>query len=590
MSNKFFILSLIIFGLTTCCISFNVDAQTNENEFGKLDIAPDISTNAIRQLQYYNLTWYKPSNTIDFAFSFDIPLSYGRVYYWNGNDYVKVNHERLMRGQKYYYVVTNVNVNQFQTIHGYWEYDVPFGSSGKWDLYAKLSDDDWQTAFQSNRFIHLDPWWNSNWNKRMDLYIDDTGQVEGTLTNFPILVQIDNNEDIYDYVQNDLDDIVFVSSDNLTQYNHEIEYYNYGGGIVNASIWVNITSLTSGMHFNMYYNNVDCENQENINDTWSSNYDAVFHLSDLHDSTSNGLSLTNHGATLKDSIIGSCYDFENTENDYLEENGNLLTSSMIEMYISCWVKKESVEGGGYYTVTSRDDGTDAMQLVITGSADENGYAWVKGAGNSADAQGTITVDVGKWHYLATSYSNNDNLVRQITDGRIISSAFSDLFGGSTYDFNIGAWAGETSNDFDGYIEECRVLNTAVSGAWIRACYNTVNNRTGVTPFVVFGSSSTYTSNETNVTDSNVTVIVGSMDNYQRIIFIALTFFFIVLAEWKDDFVYYLVSCIFTLNLGFYMFAYYNGVFMSIVVVSVLLLGVYYSFLALASAYKHFVKR
>ena len=81
-----------------------------ENQYGKLVVYPKISTNLIRQKQYYEITWYYPDNDLDVAFCFDNPLSYGAIYYWNGSAYNKlknINHITYLN--KHYYVLEDIH-------------------------------------------------------------------------------------------------------------------------------------------------------------------------------------------------------------------------------------------------------------------------------------------------------------------------------------------------------------------------------------------------------------------------------------------------------------------------------------------------
>ena len=87
-----------------------------------------------------------------------------------------------------------------------------------------------------------DCWVDAAWNYCKAITIDHT-KVDATLTNFPILVQITSDSDLATNAQPDGDDILF-TIDNTTKFNHEIESWVDDGNYVNASIWVNITSLS----------------------------------------------------------------------------------------------------------------------------------------------------------------------------------------------------------------------------------------------------------------------------------------------------------------------------------------------------------
>src|SRR4030042_4137664 len=93
--------------------------------------------------------------------------------------------------------------------------------------------------------------WDNGWDYRKLILIDHD-QVADDLTNFPILINI-TDADLATHAQADGDDIMFISGDNTTQYNHEIENYTSATGHLVA--WVNVTSVFDDMDtwFFMYY-------------------------------------------------------------------------------------------------------------------------------------------------------------------------------------------------------------------------------------------------------------------------------------------------------------------------------------------------
>ncbi|HMA83609.1 MAG TPA: hypothetical protein VKP59_05205, partial [Candidatus Thermoplasmatota archaeon] len=78
-------------------------------------------------------------------------------------------------------------------------------------------------------------WWNNTWGYRKKITINHS-QVEGTLSDFPILLNI-TDTDLRQKAEDDGKDIAFVSyTDNSSTYAHEIEQYDNG----NLTAWVKI--------------------------------------------------------------------------------------------------------------------------------------------------------------------------------------------------------------------------------------------------------------------------------------------------------------------------------------------------------------
>lgn len=53
-------------------------------------------------------------------------------------------------------------------------------SNGKYDLFGKLSSDSFQEAFDNNRFVWLDPWWDANWFYKKAITLTETDGLDRT--------------------------------------------------------------------------------------------------------------------------------------------------------------------------------------------------------------------------------------------------------------------------------------------------------------------------------------------------------------------------------------------------------------------------
>ena len=134
----------------------------------------------------------------------------------------------------------------------------------------------------SDRTVRGDTWYDSSWSHSRKITIDNT-KVDSTLAFFPIL--IDDVSADYIQAQSNGNDFVFMNSDNTTQYNHEIEYFDRQNG--ELICWVNVTSVSSSVDTIvwMYWGNPEASNQEHVEDTWDSNYLGVYHLDESSGTT-----------------------------------------------------------------------------------------------------------------------------------------------------------------------------------------------------------------------------------------------------------------------------------------------------------------
>ena len=185
-------------------------------------------------------------------------------------------------------------------------------------------------------------WWDCNWSYCKKIIIDHT-KVDADLTNFPVLIYNSSDTDLRDHAQTDGDDIAFVSNDNLTQYDHEIEYYDSSTG--NIVAWVEIPSLSSTEDtiLYMYYGNPTCTSQENISGTWDSHYVMVQHLNETsgthYDSTSYGNDGTQSGG-VNQSATGKIdgADWFDGNDDYINCGNDNSLNLTNQLTLEAWVR------------------------------------------------------------------------------------------------------------------------------------------------------------------------------------------------------------------------------------------------------------
>jgi hypothetical protein len=216
-----------------------------------------------------------------------------------------------------------------------------------------------------------------NFQHRKKFYIDNT-QVQGSAdhTNFPVLVSftdpsfatISNSG----YVTNSNGyDIVFTSSDGLTQLDHELTNYDPITGQVSA--WVRFPSLStaSDTYFFIYFGNPSVSSDLSTNSTWSNEFSGVYHLDNgSNDATSNANNCTDYAVSYTTGVTqidgSSVFD---TSSDYLSCGNNSSISPSSAITVSAWVYSvddisdwESVGG-----ITTDDGWSDGYGLFFNKS-------------------------------------------------------------------------------------------------------------------------------------------------------------------------------------------------------------------------------
>jgi len=88
-------------------------------------------------------------------------------------------------------------------------------------MFIKLSSDTWEYAFNNDRLVHLDPWWNSSFGFMKQITIDHD-YIDTDLVNFPVLVSSSNITMLEK--MDDGDSLRFTNLANTSEYAFEIEY------------------------------------------------------------------------------------------------------------------------------------------------------------------------------------------------------------------------------------------------------------------------------------------------------------------------------------------------------------------------------
>jgi len=147
---------------------------------------------------------------------------------------------------------------------------------------------------------------------RRAILIDHTRVPNTDQSNFPMLVS-----GTYSYlatvanggkVQNASGyDIIFTSDAASTQLDYEVESYDPVTGTINFWVRAPVLSHTADTLIYIQYGNSNITtSQQNKTGVWDSNYQGVWHLSDLNDSTSNAYNLAGYnGGTAPNSVSGA---------------------------------------------------------------------------------------------------------------------------------------------------------------------------------------------------------------------------------------------------------------------------------------------
>jgi hypothetical protein len=335
-------------------------------------------------------------------------------------------------------------------------------------------------------------WWNSDWQYRRTITIDHT-KVSGTLTNFPVLIEI-LNEGLTEKTQPDGDDFVFIDQDN-NKLSHEIEFYDSVTG--RLIVWVNVPYLsnTTDTVLYMYYGNPNCEDQQNPQAVWDTNYKLVLHLdekSGIHfDSTINGNNGTPINGVLQgiDAKIDGGDTFDGV-NDYIEiSHSDTLAGYTKALTVSFWIKLEDTSRR--QTIINKYNTINYQKGWFIEYNPENRptrpfgfYASYDGV-NYREWHASFIPLAGEWYHITVVWETNNipkfyvNGVQVPTIGTaMIQSIYNNV--GVPLHIARSTYAGRY---FKGSLDEITISNLTRSLSWILTSYN---NQKDPTTFYALG--------------------------------------------------------------------------------------------------------
>ncbi|MFI5160143.1 MAG: DUF2341 domain-containing protein [Sphingobacteriales bacterium] len=306
--------------------------------------------------------------------------------------------------------------------------------------------------------------------------------ITSNLTNFPVLLSITDPDLIISGVCTDKlttpngpnYDFAFVSGG--TELYYQVESYNQTTGTL--LVWVQIPSLTYATNNSIYFyygspSPTVTHNTAFFNNTWASDYKAVFHFNEttytgsVTDGTSNGHTGTANNMTSANLVtgkIGTAYSF-NGSNTSVSSNAVTITGAFT---ISAWVKLATVgvDQKIMTNQTSVGSTSGGYKLGIFNNSipeTESGTAIDRGSTPTPTAFTT-----GTWHYVQGVYSGTT--LSTYVDGTQYEVFNTTNNPSSTNPFYIGVGEGGAQYFLNGIIDEPRVSNVAKTADWIKAEY------------------------------------------------------------------------------------------------------------------------
>lgn len=326
-------------------------------------------------------------------------------------------------------------------------------------------------------------WYNEDWLYRKKITIDHA-KVDGDQTDFPMLVKLATDDELAAHAQNDGDDILFTSDDEISKLDHEL--IKFDGDTGELIVWVEIPTLDADADIDiyMYYGNADCEAQQNVNGTWNSGYKGVWHLDEASGGANAILDSTISVAHLTDvnspafgvaAKINVGIDLELNNIQYLQGTYDALKIPG-NLTAEIWIKAESIPV--------------SQAWILCGEGSPGGYGWISmmswEGGHplkvwrkcGAEYPYVISPDAtsaGIWYHIVWIWDDDNNqeylYVNGVQKGSAANTQTTDAPSGKVL---IG-YSPAAAEPFDGIVEEARISNVARPITYPLTCFNNQNS-------------------------------------------------------------------------------------------------------------------
>ncbi|MBN1861979.1 MAG: DUF2341 domain-containing protein [Candidatus Thermoplasmatota archaeon] len=330
---------------------------------------------------------------------------------------------------------------------------------------------------------------NQGWNYRKKITINHS-QVSHDFMDFPVLVSI-IDQNLRNHAQDNGNDIIFMDDDGVAkQLGHEIEYFDDATGALTAWVKLPIISSTTDTVFYMYYGNSSSSTQQFSERVWNGNYEAVWHLNNnpfdpvLDSTAKDNDGLTKGGMTVSDLVngkIGRCLHFDGID-DFISFAD--FTNSMNSGMCVAWVQTTSTH---YGAVWSEANSNSNKPYILLGKYSDDLLTFARDIyGMSSNYQGRLSTGVndGEWHQIVWMSRGSGNGNAFYFDGQQVSLNWQDgqdpngiwFDDQVTTTHSIGGLDRPLKDwQWDGLLDEVRIIDTPLSTAWIQTEYANQNN-------------------------------------------------------------------------------------------------------------------
>lgn len=247
-------------------------------------------------------------------------------------------------------------------------------------------------------------WWQDDWHYRKQISVDTTPQgaaISSSLGRSAMLVRLHTGNFTFDGVSETGADIRFVSADDKTVLNHQIESFDPLMGM--ALIWVDVPRIEGGQRQDiwMYYGNTKAQATGSGQATFDPDYSLVYHFDGVADAAAKDTSAYGNNAqagvgSSVDGVIGHALQFSG-QPLLLSASPSLQHAAGAPFTFSAWVKPDQITGE--QVLLARRDGSNRLLVGLN-----QGVAFVEVNGQRSQAAQPLAV--GQWQHIALTADAN----------------------------------------------------------------------------------------------------------------------------------------------------------------------------------------
>ncbi|GAB5556553.1 MAG: hypothetical protein SchgKO_07660 [Schleiferiaceae bacterium] len=305
----------------------------------------------------------------------------------------------------------------------------------------------------------------SEFSYRKKITIDNTqvgNSSSGSLTDFPVLILIDADNDLSDNIQNANGyDINFTDSADA---NLDFEVVSYSSGTLEA--WVRIPSLSLGTNTEiyLYYGKTGVSADPSAQSTWNSDFSLVMHMeSGTGESSGYPASITS-SSTNTTGQVGGAQNYDGN-GQITTVSYNALLDATADVTLYAWISWDATAGNNQPDVITKGTYQQEYSLWI-----DNGNIVFESEDVNLNSSGT-EIPRGSSGHIALVQNSTTGRTIYFNGDSVQTDALTSGFSTGNRDLTIST----TDFDFGGWVDEFRLLPTSLSADWIKTVYNNENN-------------------------------------------------------------------------------------------------------------------